>query len=232
VQFEHFTLGKIYLVLCKKQKMKKGALCILMCTLAAGALSAQGLELSAGGGLFFDLGAGWASATALGITTEITDSQTNFGAYGFFDAKYLEAWLGISFVNGGKVKTEITGLPAAEVSLSFTKLAFGLFGKLPFHLGQKFALFPLLGIQYDMMLAAKGDAADVPGFNKEDFNSFWFKAGAGFDVNFTERVYLRFEALFGIGLPNEFEQAMIDNGMKSPVVRPGGSARLAVGYKF
>jgi opacity protein-like surface antigen len=213
--------------------MKKIALCVLMCALAAGALSAQGLEMSAGGGLFFDAGVGGASIEVSSIETATDDFQTNFGIYGFFDATYIEAWLGISFGNDGSVDTTVTNLVTVETSLSFTKLALGLFGKYPFHLGQKFTLFPLLGIQYDMMLAAEGDYTNMPGFDASDFNSFWFKAGAGFDINITQAIYLRFEALFGIGLLNKFEQDLVDNlGMESPGVRLGGSARLAAGYKF
>ena len=214
-------------------RMKKIALCVLICALAAGALSAEGLELSAGGGLFLDVGVGTASINVLGITTVIDDDQGNFGAYGFFDAAYGEAWLGISFVNEGNISTTIGDLPTVEVRLAFTKLALGLFGKYPFHLGQTFTLFPLLGIQYDMMLSAEGTPTNVPGFDAADFNTFWFKLGAGLDFALTQKLYLRFEALFGIGLLNQFEQDMVDNlGMDSPGARPGGSARLAAGYKF
>ena len=215
-------------------RMKKIALCVLICALAAGALSAEGLELSAGGGLFFDLGTGWVSKDVLGTEMVVEDFQTNFGAYGFFDATYVEAWLGISFVNDGDVKMPIgTGPTTLGSSLSFTKLALGLFGKYPFHLGQTFTLFPLLGIQYDMMLSAEGTPTNVPGFDAADFNTFWFKLGAGLDFALTQKLYLRFEALFGFGLLNQFEQDMVDNlGMDSPGARPGGSARLAAGYKF
>jgi hypothetical protein len=127
--------------------------------------------------------------------------------------------------------------------MSYTGLDFSLLGKLPIVIGKgKFIIAPMLGVTYRMFLSVKETGVDIPTI--EDFNSFWIKTGCGFDVFFTERVFLRTGLLIGIRFPTEADKVLLDllEYLLEDEVPRGSSfrtadaasidIRLAVGFRF
>ena len=85
------------------------------------------------------------------LSKDIEHSMTTAGGlFGFFDATYVEASIGVLF---GSMKGEYidSGDWDGIDSIFVSYLSFGLYGKYPFNLG-RFSLFPLLGIQFDLGL--------------------------------------------------------------------------------
>jgi hypothetical protein len=113
-------------------------------------------------------------------------------------------------------------------------LSMSLLGKYPFALGPV-SLFPLLGIEYDLILYRK----DVGGndLSIDNLDQFWFKAGAGADITLYRGLYIRPLVLSGFKLLNADEkkrvQDTIDAGASSSrctdFVFEGG---VQVGWRF
>jgi hypothetical protein len=180
------------------------------------------------------------------------------GGYAFFDATYAELTIGFS-VGSGKSKMiseppDLPGSPPNNVSdTSITNLSIGLLGKYPIAINPKLSVFPLLGIDYLICLSFKNDIEDDmwmvlddngnPSGSAGDFSALWFKIGGGVDFSFTDKIYLRFEALYGIRLANKYEtdwkdyvennsDGFGDDVEAKTLLGHGITAKLAVGYKF
>jgi hypothetical protein len=167
-----------------------------------------------------------------------------FGGIICFDATYAELSVG----RGGGEGWMGTG--EYGLDYHYGSLSIGLLGKYPFQLSSKFALFPMLGIDYRILLSrefydgeSNSGLEEEPPFMKEtengDFNALSIKLGLGFDVSFTSQIYLRVSTVFGYQLPAKFEQDQVDKINKLP----GASAeivsalqwdviKLAVGFRF
>jgi opacity protein-like surface antigen len=211
--------------------MRKIALCVLMCALAAGALSAQGLEKSIGGGLSFEGSEGSVSIKDTDI--QVSDLNAGFTVFVFADLTYVEVSLGFAY--GGRTIEASGGPVSISKDVTGAGISFSILGKYPFHLGQKFTLFPLLGVQYDTVAATDDIVTVVPGAKGEadDFSTVLFKAGLGLDFALTQAIFLRLELLAGIGAPNQFQKDVSDALIIGNAdAQMGYSARLAAGYKF
>jgi opacity protein-like surface antigen len=239
---------------------KKSLAVLIVAVLAASGVFAQtAFGISAGvGGLFVsDFGGGVdASASAGGYSASMKMETPNFGGggYVFVDATYAE--LTVAVAGGGgtfKVTSKSPGESerSQDSDMSMMNLNIGLLGKYPFAINNKLSVFPLLGIDYAICLSAKDEDGDeYEGMDGDggpgDFSALWFKFGGGLDFALTDKLYLRFEALYGIRLANKAETDMKDLAEKSfkPFKDAGGSvdaetllghgltAKLAVGYKF
>jgi opacity protein-like surface antigen len=245
---------------------KKSLAVLIVAVLAAGSVFAQGNEkpktafgISAGvGGLFVsDFGGGVdASASAQGYSGSMKIEMPNFGGggYVFLDATYAE--LTVAFAGGGgtfKTSMSFPGQPdsSSESDMSMMNLNIGLLGKYPFAINSKLTVFPLLGIDFAICLSAKdedGDEYEGTDGNgaPDDFSALWFKFGGGLDFALTEKLYLRFEALYGIRLPSKAETDIKDLAEKGlqqfkdaggsvdakTLLGHGLTAKLAVGYRF
>jgi TolB-like protein len=188
------------------------------------------------GGLFLsDFNAGFIGQTPT-YYVDRKMPQLGGGVYVFFDATYAELSIAFS-IAGGKDKSEgIFGTLRPEFDFSMMNLNFALFGKYPLTINKKLSAFPLLGIEYAMCLNAVENGL---AFIKEDggraeamdFSSLWFKLGAGLDISFTNTIYLRCEALYGVRLRNKFEKDFIDfSSDGTAYVGHGLTARVAVGF--
>jgi opacity protein-like surface antigen len=200
------------------------------------------------------------------------------GAFIFLDATYAELSFGF-FGGSGESKSTINmnlggffAVPPETINTDMTYLGLtvGLLLKYPVAIGDKLSVFPLFGIDYQIMLSVKDKdgnegvsgvpdrlsgliGAVIPDdetinsvinniFDSKsgDYSAFWFKLGAGADYSFTDKVYLRLEALYGIRLLNDFEKNMDDMlgpykilGVKTDErLGHGFSAKAAVGYRF
>lgn len=204
--------------------MKKFLLILLVFGCLCAGLSAQ-TGMSAGGGANFT-----AQFTNF-VSKDYSDSGSLVGGgfYGFFDATFVEANLGLLF---GGVSMGDSGGDAIVI----TALKLGLFGKYPVDMGG-FSLFPMLGIEGQINLGAShdGNAAEGEALKKinEYLSYFWFKGGVGLDVPISSQVYFRPEFLYGIRLNTEDERDMLDfMGDGSVIIGHGLDIRLAIGFNF
>ena len=168
------------------------------------------IDMSAGGGLVFG-----SSTTKteydLGYGLSVDDSESNslYGAFGFFDATYVQVSIGYVKVNSDNE----TG-----------SVVFDVLGKYPFDIGTKFKLFPLAGIGYQKCISIDtGDEADA--------SHFVLKGGVGGDFAFTEKLYARATGLFGYFLDNKTERDYQDD-FDGKISTYDFEISAAVGYKF
>jgi hypothetical protein len=240
--------------------MKKLVTMLLCMTVCGAALFAQegaekpkpvfGISAGAGGFIGGDFGGGAEGSVSMGGQSLSMKSEFPYfggGGFAFLDATYAELTLGFYGGGGTRTTTQETGgsSQSTDTDMSFTYFNIGLLGKYPFAINQKLSVFPLLGIEYDICLSAKTEDGDeYEGMDGEggpgDFSALWFKLGGGLDFLFTEKIYLRFEALYGLRLASKAEtdmKDMLDEKLGSDaetktLLGHGLTAKLAVGYKF
>jgi opacity protein-like surface antigen len=232
--------------------MKKIVFLLVLAALVTGGAFAQApfrISVGAGGLIGGDFGGGAkGSASFLGVSMSEETKTPYFGGGGFafVDLTYAELSLGILGGGGTAKMTQKMGgqSQSFEYDVSLAALNIGLLGKYPFTLNEKLSLFPLLGIEYRAVLSAKIDGEKVD--DPVDLSALWFKFGGGLDYSFTDNIYLRFEALYGIRIRNKFEKDMknILNDQLDIIKAAGGSgeaktrlghgltAALALGYRF
>jgi len=208
---------------------KKLVLVLLMVTLLAGGVFAQDKFLSAGFGLLAVPGFSELKAKG-GDSTK--GSSFDIGANLFFDVKFVEFNVGLLF---GDQKSE------GKKAGSTTNLTLGLLGKFPIGLGEAVTFFPFVGIDYNLLLAAKdADGKDVKfegDIKKSDYSALSLLFGIGFDFNLTDALYLRFEGGYGIVFPSKLENDIIkmlkDMGAKDVTLTKGEiPIKLALGFRF
>jgi hypothetical protein len=172
---------------------------------------------------------------------ETIEDTTFFGGHIFFDATYVEINVGIS---------------GSANSGNEDGIQFAIFGKYPFSTGN-FTFFPLLGIQYDIVLAKKDGFGNKFGSeyyswyfynngvmtsNKmelSDLNTLWFKLGIGGDILFSEKVFLRSEYMLGIAPLNNFYKNGKEEYFSSSdveyydyMINYSQTFRLSIGYRL
>jgi hypothetical protein len=147
---------------------------------------------------------------------------TLMGGFAYFDAKYAQLSLGICRSSSiiAKKTTDDLGVMGGSVDEVFsdypakTYLSLGLLGKYPIQM-TGFALFPILGFEYDLNVAYKDSEGNdlkegLSGAEKSSLNQFWIKAGLGLDIPVTLKTYIRPEVLFGYKLHSKLERDQID----------------------
>jgi hypothetical protein len=239
--------------------VKKGLFILALAAIAVGGAAAQddgeekkgAFKISAGAGGFFgsDFGGGFEvtgsmSGQEVGKYTMKTPSAGG-GGFIFLDATYAE--LNAAFFGGSvksKVKQEGGGVNSdQEDKMSGMTFNLGLLGKYPVAVNEKLKVFPLLGIEYDICLSLKdenGNELESVG----DYSALWFKLGGGLDFALSEKLYLRFETLYGLRLANKMEKDQKDSLEKQYANIPGVTvdaktrlghgltAKLALGFVF
>ena len=203
--------------------MIKRILCVLvLAALVAGGAFAQ-FQMSAGFGMgvFPILGGG----------LDYTGKKTEFpmlavDLYGFFDATLAEASIGL-----------VLGLPPKSETFG---ISFSLIGKYPLRLNQSITFFPAVGIDYQSVFAGYvsgtgekiGSSINSEEPENSENSALWFKFGAGLDYNINYDMYLRLTALYGVRLPNKFEQDRIDTSGATYVLGHGITIKLGLGFRF
>jgi hypothetical protein len=205
---------------------KKGLLVLVLAALVAGGAFAQiGLSAGFGGNFSANFDSVEYNSTKISMTT------IGGGFFGFFDATYVEADIGVLF-GGTSVKSSYSGFSLTIDGPDVTILTLGVFGKYPFDLGSSVALFPMLGIQLDLGLGAKQqngkkmDSDDVADF----LNRFWVKLGLGADFNLTESMFLRPSFLYGLNFGTKSYRDQYKSW--SPFYHGLDIIRVALGFRF
>jgi hypothetical protein len=131
------------------------------------------------------------------------------GGFAFLDAAFVELSVGFAY-GRTTVRTESGGQTTKD-SDALSVLDVDLLGKYPVNLG-RISLFPLFGVNYQRA------------FSPGNENIWRLRFGGGMDYKFTEKLYLRGQALFGVRLPWEH-----DDGLD---LYADYRTRLAIGYTF
>jgi hypothetical protein len=209
---------------------------VMFCTVTAvfsAALFAQEAESSEKKPSVFSAGLGGSflvnfssySLTSAGKDAMLEKTPTQIGGevFVFFDARYVEWDLGMSFLKDDKS------------NLSTTNFEIQLIGKYPIAVGDRLAILPLIGVDFKIALDQDPSIDDESPF--EMLSNVWFKWGWGADLALTKRIYLRTELLYGIGTNSKSQKDQIDIANKitkmiDTIINHGLDVRLAVGYKF
>ena len=228
--------------------MKKMIL-VLVCVCITAFAFAGDFEMSIGGGIIgetiFGLeGNMTVEETILGNTIKTSTksknkSNLNFGAFFFFDATYVVGSL--AYIYGytqyePTVDTYLNGSQVMGVQTttkgSFHALELGLLGKYPFQLGERWKIFPLLGVSYILVLSGETrSGGDTDSWNTpSDANRLGFLGGVGADFLLTNSLFIRGEFLWGIWVPNKMERDAYKDGKVS--IGNGPRLKLALGYTF
>ena len=179
---------------------------------------------SVGGGALWD----WSFNNGLKVGNMYTGFRNmSIGVYGFFDATYGEVdfYAAYGFMNDVE---ENTG--SATENFGIFQIGFTGLGKYPFKINSNIVLFPLLGIDYNIVLFGVVDG-EVDSTDASLFNQLGFLAGGGIDYFITDSLFLRGEALFHLRLPTRFMTSMALLGA-SATVGMGPQVKVGLGYKF
>jgi hypothetical protein len=94
-------------------------------------------------------------------------------------------------------------------------LQIGVYGKYPFPISDKVVVFPTGGLDIEFTLADEDEGW---------WSDFWIRAGVGLDYFFTDTVFLRSHAIYGVAIPFGSEA--------DPDVGHGFLFKVGVGYMF
>ena len=191
-------------------------------TTAASRPSGQSL-LSAGGGVIWDF------SLNNGIKDVISYQNNSIGAFGFFDATYVEAdiYIAYGFISSKVGSTALGGSSASGFDGNLLQAGGAILGKYPFPIAPNITIFPLVGIDFNAVFLwiYKGKTETKDMLDRSQLGGL---AGVGLDYYFTSSLFLRGEALFHLRLPEiggfkDFSKYSLGLG---PQVKVG------VGYKF
>lgn len=196
--------------------MKKIVIALVLAVLVTGGAFAE-FSMSAGGGLLLDMSFGNGLE---GYGYEMSLDTTSIGAFGFFDATYVDVSVYLAYGFGT--------LDIIDYSFDIyaTQFGFTLLGKFPIDLGG-FTLFPAIGIGYNMVLSASSDDGDWD--EPSDFSQFGILFGAGADFPLGDTLFIRTKALFNLRFPSKFMDDMSGDGFDTTL---GMGPRIEVGVGF
>ena len=221
--------------------MKRVIAFLIIFACVGAALSAQ--SMSAGGGLVLDMGFNngmeFKDRELDPLIMDVTSvfETTSFGIYGFLDIGYVVFDASLTF-GTMKMVTEVSALGmSGSGSMDFGDIVsfnIGVMGKYPIDLGS-FTLFPLIGINYNMVLSLDGETEDVT----EYFSQFGILAGVGADFPINDTMFFRAEGLFQLRFPMKFWEEMVDASKLDPditnastTIGLGFQLRVAIGFRL
>jgi hypothetical protein len=246
--------------------MKKTLGLLFLVTALCGKLWAVDFSFGAGGligGLFsrYNLQAdGVSNGIPMKVDAGQDMNQFNYGGLVFFDAVYGE--FGIAIQNGINNWRQILDVGGLESNTPAkgdgweSMIGFSLLGKYPFRLREKFAFFPLLGMEYQAALVQERTQPDghiydrTDGLREQDkdgnayklsdWNSIFVDIGCGADFPLGGNFFVRGEILCSFRLMTGYEtknleymKAMTgDNDPSLSGLTSGPALRLCAGYRF
>ena len=210
------------------------------------------ISIGAGGFIGGDFGSGAeVSAGGNGVSVKGSIAMPYFGGGGYFflDIIYAELLVGI-YSGTCELKSSVVSTVAEtnysnKLDLTLSNFSIGLFGKYPIGLSNSLSVFPLLGAEY-VYCSTAIDKDGNTASDAKDLSALWFKLGGGLDFNLAQKLYLRFEALYGLRLANkletdtkaEFDEILNEykafgiSGEAKTLLGHGLTVKLAIGYKL
>ena len=228
-----------------------------------GSLWAAEFSLSAGtGGLMGGFFTRYEASSGSGTMTQNVN-QFNYGGLIFVDATYAELSVFIQGGNGNyDEKMYLSSVSSTDPVIMNgdgweTVLGFSLLGKYPFTLAPRLKLFPLLGMDYKMVLkelrredgdiirdrtdgGQKDKDKDGKPYDISVWNSFWVNVGVGTDFLIVKNLFLRGEFLYSFRLMTAYEtdgleqmkNVLHDDSPSLGGLTSGPSLRFSVGYRI
>jgi len=189
---------------------KRIAILVALALVATGAFAQ--FSMSTGGGLLanpsFNNGV---DIEGGGVSGSVGLDITSIGGFAFFDVTYVE--LDVSFAYGiATMYTKGAAVDSGTDDTNIMSVGFTLLGKYPINLG-KITIFPLLGVEYNLVLWEKDGMGD--GYKPMDLSQLGFQGGVGLDFGLTNKLFLRAETLFQLRLPNKVMNDTADESDKS-----------------
>ena len=176
-------------------------------------------DMSVGAGFVFgNVNDTWENYGTPDNRRDISFNRKQYGGFAFFGTKYTEFNCTVRLSRNEWERKWKTGEHAGEVDKmdpdTLLMLSVGAYGKYPFNLSESVMLFPTIGLDFDAV---------------EGYTYLWFRGGAGLDLFFTERFFLRGQALYGYGI-----KPPLINRKEDTTVKPGHGAlfKLGVGWMF
>jgi len=248
--------------------MKKLICSMLLIITGITAVNAGEFDLSAGaggllGGFFtrYTLAAdGMVDGDRIKIDAIQKMNQLNYGFFAFFDATYgVFSVYYQNGVNNWEESFDIDGLDNSSASSGQgwdSYIGLSLMGKYPFKINERVAIFPMMGIDYQISLKQRRTQPngwvydrddgyrekdkDGNAYKLEDWNSLWINLGGGMDFMLVNNFFIRSELLYSFRLMTPYEIKNLEM-MKSMAGDPnpklggltsGPSLRLSAGYRF
>ena len=235
------------------------------------ALAAADFSLSAGGGgyiggLFtrYTLTApGSIDGDPVNVNATQGMNQFNFGGFLFVDGTWAQFSLGIQHGLNNYHETMIATSPTIDDLVipsqgkgAETMLTLALLGKYPFTLNDKFTLFPLLGMEYQIALTQTREPDGRKRYNRTDgiresdvngepyalpvWNSWFVVVGAGVDYRVFSSLFVRAQLLYGFRLLTPYETDALEkakkgvnaNDPKLSGLTSGPALSIAAGWRF
>jgi hypothetical protein len=178
-------------------------------------------------------------------TADFSSTAAGGGLNVFVDAVY--AAFNFSYSFGSLVYQNGDIDKSADFPKATSTIRLGLYGKYPFYLSDTFIFFPIIGVDYEIYLSAKNGAAEIKlptedlsaGSSKTEgatiaLSAPWLKAGIGCDMFFTQFMFLRLEALYGLRFNNKTEayKQKSDSFDVDTVIAHGLDCKISLGVRF
>jgi len=175
------------------------AAALLLLLVGTGAFA---LDWAVGGGLLFNYSRtlGTVDETYYYYGEEWMMSRQGFGGFAFLGlGRFWELNLGFLYKNPKTLSLSLiengSEVSSSEQDISgvidgTAALQFGLYFKYPFVISDMIVLFPTAGIDYELTLGSDWGWWD----------DLWFRGGAGVDIFFSQRMFLRAHFIYGVAL--------------------------------
>jgi hypothetical protein len=221
--------------------MKISVFVLVAMTLLIAAPAFAGDFAAGGGVLFGGESGGGIEASGGGAKATIKFPYGGAGAFAFVDIKFLEASVGY-FGGSGDAKVFITGQGTVTGDIDMASFNFSALGKYPFTINERIRVFPMAGIDYQLVTKMETENEPYTGVDantegeETDFSALWFRFGVGGDFFITRNIFVRADMLYGIRLANKVENDLEDALSAAPSVEKqlghGFWGKVGVGYKF
>jgi hypothetical protein len=171
----------------------------------------------------FGLGANWADTSGTISYYGSHDwSVSRYGGYAFLFfgiTRFIE--LNLGYIQKFPQEMQVEGSSVGITDLDSTDaLQFGLYGKFPIPLGNRFVIFPTLGADFEYTLGLIGGDSD------EWWHDLWLRGGVGMDFFLGEKLFLRAHFLGGYAIPFGGEERLgLDHSL-------GAQVKLGLGWMF
>ena len=220
---------------------KKCFLILVSMVFITGNLFAIDMSLGFGGNFSLDSDIYWnGSNGSFRNRSDDTEHVMTIGGefFVFFDATFIE--INIGFKYGSAKGDYLDGREWSDFwdnGMPRLSTTFGFYGKYPFTL-DRFHLFPLLGIQFDINIGnfsrhfINPDGSEGSERSENGTIRFWVKIGAGADFNITKKVYLRPSIFYGLNFGSQIDRDRKNENKNIGSVHDGLDFRLAIGFRL
>jgi opacity protein-like surface antigen len=143
---------------------------------------------------------------------------TGYGGYIFFGlSRFMEASISVEFKDNASVETwyEDGTEQTYESEYLGTRVGVSVYGKYPFPVSDNVVLFPTIGVDLNDHMGG----LDI-----------WLRGGVGVDIFLGKRVFLRGQAIYGIGTILVYKGSLNENTTAGPAHGP--IFKLGLGWMY